>query len=355
METLRAQVRRIVDQSPHEEALVHGVLAALSHTRSLLPAQQDPDDADPPSRLARAFSAPEGQQQIVAVCVGGALVKATITPRGTINPDRDARLWRWLCGYVLLRIAGTPAPGGNVRLFPHREELADEFAAIAIEDPPGVKRIVALNTRQTHPSAIAALRNLRLGVFLPAVATLVTERMARTLRKYHAATAVIAGTVATVTILGALRLMPDGEVHHQPPAAIQIITQAPATTTVTATATTRSTPKATTPQVPQQPPVVVTQAMTAPPQPTRSSHPAPSPPASTPKATQARTPEPTAHVTAPAPPEPTPAPPPAPRSAPPTSPDAEPPPEADPLPDAKDCGGLVHVDMDDLLDACLLD
>jgi hypothetical protein len=282
----------------------------------------------------------------------GATVSAMVVPRGTVDPGRDARVWGWLRGYVLLRLADRTTPAAGVEPFPLREELPDEFSALAIDDPSGW-RIVAINTRQSRDNARAALRKLGPAVAVPIGAGLLPDRIAKNVREHPGVALLVATSIAATALFGGITLTSDRDPQSRPPVAMQV---APPPATVTITATPRlaktSDPPARPPAQttdPAGPPRSVPTRKPDPPQavpsPTRSDVRPPAPIPDPPEPTRSPLPEPTAPTSAPSPTQPPPGAPPSPPPARPTTTGEKP---------DDDCAGLLHVEIDPLLDACLL-
>ncbi len=314
------------------------------------------DSAEPPPQLATALTATTGRDRLVVLHMAGATVRMMVTPRGDTDPSHDTVLWKWLRGYVLLQIASHADCDQNVWKFPLREELPDEISALAIHDQAG-NRILALNTRQSHDSARASLRKLGPAALVPIVAGLVPDRMARAAGDHPGRTFLIATTIVSGAVFGGVLYTSDYGPSARPPIAMQPGTSPPTSDPQLTPA--QSTPTAPTPM----PPPTSTGEPAEPPDPRRPTPAptrAPSPPVPRPSPPRSdRTPSPEQPPAAPTsspirthPPQSAP-----PAESPPPG-DSPATPTADPTPDGgKDpgCNGPVHIEIDPLLDVCLLD
>lgn len=347
---LTARVRRLVERSSQNDASTREVLTNLARADPLAVTSAP---AETPPALAESLSMPPGRPRLVTLTTCGARVRAMVVPRGHADPDRDRLLWGWLRGFVLLHLASRTGDVENVALFPLREELPDEFAALSIDDESG-KRLLAVNTRQSHDSAKASLRKLGPAAVVP-IAGILPDRVATAFRQRPGVSLLVATGITSSLLFGGVALMSQDK-PVPPPVAMQVDPPAQATVTVT----TAPRPKETSGErTPARPPA------------TRSADPAPTRPASTTRKPSPPLSLPSPSRSLPRPPEaeqdpPGPSATPVPQSHAPTSdptptqpPPSTPPdsPPARPAPTGEkdeDCDGILRVEIDPLLDVCLL-
>lgn len=248
----------------------------------------------------------------------------------------------------------------DVPSIPLRAELPLEIAALALPQEDDEAPRVVLNAAEPARETFSLFRP---DVYIPALWGSAIYPVARWARDHQVAATAITTVAVSSAVLGGLNTALDGE--------SRTITQQPPTVTITVlaseSATGRPTPsRTTTPQPsprPEMSPAPVLPARTGPPSATPASHPT---------ATKSRKPAPTGTPTRDMGTSPDPTPPkspaPSPTGPPPVEdppladdspgattppPAAEPPPEAaDPTVAARDC--VIRVDLDPLLNACVL-
>lgn len=157
----------------------------------------------------------------------------------------------------------------NVRSY-RRKKLEPEVAAVSFQTADETP-VIVINVDERRTAALAALKKLRPYVLIPLIPALITaaaERLIRVMRE-HSKTAMVVG--ATATAASAIAISPISikwDIDDQlskPPAAIRVVTQPAVTHTITVPpAPTRSTPRRTV--APEQPtPPVETGQMLSPP------------------------------------------------------------------------------------------
>jgi hypothetical protein len=259
----------------------------------------------------------------------------------------------------------------NVHRFPRREELPFEIAALSIEDPREDEPTLIVNARQTSPTPRATLRKHRLGAFVPVLGAPAMERARRAIRDHPSTFALVVASIATAATLSSVMLTSNDDAQRSPTSIPQVALP-PIIHTATVTVHPSEAPSHRLPPQPrtagtptskttQAPPAIpgATHPPQPPPKPRSSTRQRSAPPARPSSPTQQ--PQPNADPT---PPRETPRPvasdPPRPAPSSPAAPDV---PEADeespstpaaPKP-SPSCHGLIHVRINPILDACLLD
>lgn len=246
----------------------------------------------------------------------------------------------------------------NVEPIPVRLNLPSEIAALALPHREGEAPIVVLNANEENQRATFTL--FRLEAFVAAAIAWVGARVARWARNHQIATSAITATATSVAIVTGSGVAVDGERLDPaalPPQTITIMSaQPPVTVTATpartrATRTAKPSSKAVSTAGPTLQPIVLTERQeptvkpTSKPTARNTAKPTTGPTVKQPSASKEPTAPPTQEVPATqAPPEPSPSPEPPPNTPPAQEPDST----------TAQARCAVRVDLDPILDLCVL-
>lgn len=309
----------------------------------------------PPNQLINALRS-AGTHQVIALSVQDLPIKAVLYPLGRPSPDREAAVWENLCTRVQewhrMEVRAD-------RL--HREPLEPELGAVSLTSPAapsGETAVLVVNTDQPPPAARQALRMLK--VLVPASLLAGAEWTSRRIR-HPVVVTTVASSAAIGAALAGVAILQHSQPPARPPAAVgpsYTSTSSPAPSNRIASPL-PATPKASPSAQPDTPRPSATSYSPVPATSTRSERAMPPAPPAAPSSTPRRSSRPNASHTSPpsatSPPNPTSPTSPPPQPTPPPVTETQPPDEpiAEPEQQATDCNGVLHADIDPLLDVCV--